>query len=89
MLKNILLKHNYVEKNIAQTNELDYSKIDTLAKFEGEHPEVMKERISKQNWTFDFDPTQGIKLSSRLRFLNYLEKATGLEIGRHKNYKKI
>ncbi len=85
------LWHNddYVEKYIAQTNEFDYSKIDTLARFEGEHPEVMKERISKQNWTFDFDPTQGIKLSPRLRFLNYLEKSTGLEIGRHKNYKKI
>ena len=85
------LWHNddYVEKYIAQTNEFDYSKIDTLARFEGEHPEVMKERVSKQNWTFDFDPTQGIKLSPRLRFLNYLEKATGLEIGRHKNYKKI
>ncbi len=85
------LWHNddYVEKYIAQTNEFDYSKIDILKKFEGEHPEVMKERINKQNWTFDFDPTQGIKLSPRLRFLNYLEKATGLEIGRHKNYKKI
>ncbi len=85
------LWHNndYVEKYIAQTNEFDYSNIDTLAKFDGEHPEVMKERISKQNWTFDFDPTQVIKLSPRLRFLNYLEKATGLEIGRHKNYKKI
>lgn len=85
------LWHNndYVEKHIAQTNEFDYSKIDTLTKFKGIHPEVMKERIKKQNWTFDFDPTQGIKLSPRLRFLNYLEKATGLEIGRHKNYKKI
>ena len=85
------LWHNndYVKKYIAQTNEFDYSNIDTLARFEGEHPELMKERISKQNWTFDFDPTQGIKLSPRLRFLNYLEKATGLEIGRHKNYKKI
>ncbi len=85
------LWHNddYVEKYIAQTNKFDYSKIDTLTRFEGEHPEVMKERISKQNWTFDFDPTQGIKLSPRLKFLNYMEKATGLEIGRHKNYKKV
>lgn len=41
------------------------------------------------NWQFSFDPTKGIKLSLRLRILNWLEKKWGLEIGKFKTYKII
>jgi len=79
----------FVEKKIAVSDEFDYSSIDSLAKFEGTHPKVMQERINRQNWTFTYDPTKGIKLPPAKQFLNFLEKITGREIGRYKNYKKI
>ncbi len=80
---------DFVEKKIAVSDEFDYSSIDSLARFEGTHPKVMQERIRKQNWTFTYDPTKGIKLPPSKQFLNFLEKITGREIGRYKNYRKI
>jgi hypothetical protein len=35
------------------------------------------------------NPTKGIKLSPRLRFLNWLEQNYGIEIGKFKTYKII
>lgn len=79
----------WIEKNIVKANEFDYSKIDSLARFTGTHPAVMKSRIERMNWYFSFDPTKGIKLSLRLRVLNYLEKKWGIEIGKFKTYRVI
>ncbi len=79
----------FVEKKIAVSDEFDYSSIDSLARFEGTHPKVMQERVRRQNWTFTYDPTKGVKLPPAKQFLNFLEKITGREIGRYKNYRKI
>lgn len=79
----------WIEKNVQKVDEFDYSNIDSLFKFTGTHPSVMHERIKKMNWQFSFDPTKGIKLSLRLRILNWLEKKWGLEIGKFKTYKII
>ncbi len=78
---------DWIEKNVTKADEFDYSQIDSLAHFKGTHPEVMKERIERMNWKFSFDPTKGIKLSLRLRILNWLEKKHGIEIGKFKTYK--
>ena len=85
------LWHNddWIEKNVPKADEFDYSKIDSLSHFKGTHPEVMNDRIRRMNWKFSFDPTKGIKLSLRLRILNWLEKNWGLEIGKFKTYKII
>ncbi|GAB4253340.1 MAG: hypothetical protein Kow0079_08790 [Vicingaceae bacterium] len=80
---------DYVKQNIEGAEVFDYSKIDSLKKFEGSHPKVMQERISKVDWQLDFDPTKSLKTPLRIKFLNFLEKLTGKEIGRFKNYKKI
>ena len=80
---------DYMENNFAKVDKFDYSKIDSLAKFEGTHPAVMQERVKRMNWQFSFDPTKSIKLSPRLRLINWIEKNTGLEIGRFKNYKLL
>jgi glycosyltransferase involved in cell wall biosynthesis len=80
---------DWIEKNVAKAEAFDYSQIDSLAHFKGTHPEVMQERIRRMNWKFDFDPTKGIKLSLRLRILNWLEKKHGIEIGKFKTYKVI
>ena len=79
----------WMDKNFAKVNRFDYSNIDSLAHFTGTHPAVMHQRINKMNWEFSFDPTKGIKLSPRLRFLNWLEQKYGIEIGKFKTYKII
>jgi glycosyltransferase involved in cell wall biosynthesis len=78
----------WVEKNVPQTEQFDYSKIDSLAHFDGTHPAVMKDRILSKNWKFDFDPTKK-QLSFKSRFKLSLEKVTGWRIGEYKNYKLI
>jgi glycosyltransferase involved in cell wall biosynthesis len=78
----------WVETNIPRVDEFDYTQIDSLAKFKGTHPGVMKERIEKINWNFSFDPTLK-KLSVKSRFLHSIEKATGWRLGEYKNYRKM
>lgn len=77
---------DWIEKNLPKADEFDYSNIDSLSHFTGTHPAVMHQRIARMNWQFSFDPTKGIKLSPRLRFLNWLEKKYGIEIGKFKTY---
>lgn len=79
----------WMKKNVAATNEFDYSKIDSLSSFKGTHPKVMQERIAKKNWSFSFDPTKGVHPSLKHRFLNWLEKKTGLNFFGYKNYRII
>jgi len=77
---------NWVEKHVKQGIFFDYSKIDSLKKFEGTHPEIIKERILKKNWHFDFQPE--LKNFGIKTWLLYnIEKITGYRIGEYKNYK--
>jgi len=77
----------WVETNIPQVDEFDYSRIDSLARFQGNHPEVMNDRIRKVNWNFSFDPTIN-KFSFKSRLLHFIEKYTGWRVGEYKNYRK-
>jgi hypothetical protein len=79
---------SWVEKNIPKVNEFDYSQIDSLAKFNGSHPELMQKRINKSNWKFTFDPTKK-RLSLKMKALYMIEKLTGWRVGEYKNYKKV
>lgn len=76
----------WMKKNIAAVEEFDYSKIDSLDEFKGTHPQVMKQRIAQQNWSFSYDPSK-IKLSLKDRLLHAIEKNTGWRPGEYKNYK--
>lgn len=78
----------WMKKNIAATEEFDYSKIDSLEEFKDTHPQVMLKRIASQNWNFKFDPSQ-IKLSLKDKLLQTIEKSTGWRPGEYKNYKLI
>jgi hypothetical protein len=78
----------YVEKNVVAP-EFDYSKIDSVARFQGSHPKVMHPRINEQNWEFEFDQSKALKPSLRLQILNAIYQKTGLHIGEFKNYKRI
>lgn len=79
---------NWMKEHVAEVDEFDYSRIDLLTKFNGNHPGVMKNRVEKMNWKFSFDPTQ-IKLPLKLKVTHFIEKTTGKRIGEYKNYRII
>lgn len=78
----------WMKQNVKAVNEFDYGVINELKKFNGNHPEVMKQRIEKMNWKFSFDPTQR-KSSWRNRISAWIEKKTNWRPGEFKNYKLI
>lgn len=78
----------WMEKNVASRAQFDYSQIDSLSHFKGEHPQVMQARIRAINWQFSFDPTRK-KLPFRYRLSNFIEKHTGMRFGEYKNYRVI
>jgi hypothetical protein len=78
----------WMEKNIAQVAEFDYSQIDSLEDFKGSHPKVFQNRVSQADWKFKFDSSQ-IKLSLKDKFLLFIEKTTGWKVGEYKNYKVV
>lgn len=79
----------WMKKNIRAVDEFDYSQIDSLKHFKGDHPLVMQERIKKQNWKFSFDPTKKKNTSLRHRFLQFIENLTGWRVGGYRNYKIV
>jgi hypothetical protein len=66
----------------------DYSAIDSLQRFSGEHPRVMQERVAKKNWSFDFDMNKK-KFSHKGRLLYWIEKKLGKRLFAYRNYKII
>jgi len=79
---------DWMKKNIPDTEQFDYSQIDSLTLFNGTHPAVMQNRIKKKNWSFDFDPSKKV-FSLKARILYWFEKKTGWKIGEYKNYRVI
>lgn len=78
----------WMDKNVAKTETFDYSEVDALKKFEGEHPQVMQERINRVNWQFDHDLSQNnLKLKDKLKFLCL--KWFGFLPGEYQNYKVV
>lgn len=78
-----------VEKEKKRSDTLmdfDYSGIDALKRFEGVHPEVMKNRIEKKNWKFDYDLSYNSS-STKEKVKQFLYKLTGREFFSYKNYK--
>jgi len=78
----------WIRENISRDDEFDYSIINALSHFNGEHPALMQDRIARQNWKFE--PKPDVKpLSLRHQFLDRVEKVTGWRIGEFRNYKLI
>lgn len=78
----IEIKESFAEESF------DYSQIDSLAYFDGSHPEVMRKRIAAKNWNFNFDPTQK-NFNFKAKLLNTIEKWTKFRVGEYKNYKLL
>lgn len=66
----------------------DFSEFDSLKKFTGTHPAVMRERISKKNWNVELDLSRK-KFSFQDRLLYNFEKLTGIRPFDFRNYKII
>lgn len=79
---------NWIEENVAKADEFDYLKgISSLYRFEKTHPAVMKERLERINWKFDYDISFN-KRSLKYRTKGILKKYFGLDFS-HNNYVKI
>jgi hypothetical protein len=79
--------HNdeWMKSNIPNTEEFDYSNIDLLDIYKGNHPKIFQNRIAKANWKFVYDKNK-VKTNLKYKFLFWIEKYTGLRIGENKNY---
>jgi hypothetical protein len=68
-----------------EATAFDYATIDSLALFEGTHPQVIQARIKKINWEFKFDiRKKHYKLKHKIS--HWIENLTGWRIGEYKNY---
>lgn len=79
---------NWVKEHVAEASAYDYSMIDSLKKFEGTHPAVMKERLTRMNWEFHWD-VNNKKFKFRDWLLYNIEKLTGVRLFEYKNYRSI
>jgi hypothetical protein len=79
---------NWVRNHIGTSNEYIYGRNEILKIFTGTHPSVMLDRISKQNWVFDYN-SKTSRLTLKNRILDAVENTTGYRIGEYKNYKLI
>lgn len=77
----------YNDDNVAQLKAeiFNYNDFDSLQKFTGTHPSVMKKRIEQKNWNLEFDIKQK-KMNLTKRFLYWFENLTGLRLFEYKNY---
>ncbi|MCC6817687.1 MAG: glycosyltransferase family 2 protein [Bacteroidia bacterium] len=78
----------FIEKSYANINEYDFSIVDSLSRYQGSHPEVMKARINAKNWEFEYDISIK-KMSFKKRILHFIERLTGWRVGENKNYIEI
>jgi hypothetical protein len=71
----------YNDKKVPErkfANEMfDFSSIDALSLFNETHPQVMKERIERKNWSFDYDISLN-RLSLRYKGKIFLKKYLGI-----------
>ncbi len=78
----------WVKKNVAAAEEFDYSKIDLLERYYGDHPAVMKQRIGNAHWRFNYNRAKA-SMGWRYWLLYWLEKITGWRAGENRNYRLI
>ena len=82
------LKDDALAEMLASPDFWNYEAFDSLEKFTGTHPEVMLERINKQNWKVALDISKK-KFSLKEKLLYQFEKLTGIRPFDFKNYRII
>jgi hypothetical protein len=74
-------------KNTASNQQYDYSAIDALSLFTETQPAVMKERIARKNWQFEYDISFN-RLSLKYKTKIFLKKYLGINTY-YENFKLI
>lgn len=64
----------------------DFSDFDSLQKFKGKHPLVMRQRVAEKNWEVNLDITKK-RFSFKEKFLYWFEKKTGIRLFNFRNYR--
>jgi hypothetical protein len=77
-----------VQQFLAEEDFFDYNEFDSLKKFSGTHPEVMRNRINNKNWNIELDISRK-KLKFKYRILYWIEKLTGKRLFAFSNHKVI
>jgi len=75
----------WVKKNVKEDALFDYSKIDSLSRFQGKHPVVMQNRISSRTWNVNLNPSIK-RMSFKNKILQLIEKLTGKRLFEYRNY---
>jgi hypothetical protein len=78
----------WVQKHVAPGDLYDYANIDSVVRFAGTHPAVMRARVGAANWEVQFDESQR-KFRPKDWLLYRWEKLTGWRPFEYKNYQKI
>ncbi len=79
---------NSIPPEFKQAEMFDFSKIDSLQKFEEMHPTVMLKRIESMKWNIELDLSHK-KFKPKDKFLYLFEKFTGYRLFEYKNYRLI
>jgi len=77
-----------VKKMVKEADSYDYTNIDSLKLFTDSHPAVMKNRISRLDWDFEFDISKK-HFSFKNKIFDFIEKNTGKRLFEYKNYRII
>lgn len=66
----------------------NFEEFDSLKKFAGTHPAVLKKRIEEKNWDINLDLSKK-RFSFKDKLLYWFEKKTGMRLFDFKNYKIV
>ena len=80
---------NWAEDHKKENPHFDYSKIDSVTVFSGTHPQVMKDLVSKEDWTFDLDIKNKNFKNFKHRVLYFIWRKFGWRPFEYSNYKRI
>ncbi|MCU0441958.1 MAG: glycosyltransferase family 2 protein [Bacteroidia bacterium] len=78
----------WVKAHVAEASAYDYSAIDSLKRFEGNHPKVMQNRLQRMDWEFTWDERKK-KFTFKNWVLYQIEKRTGVRLFEYRNYNLI
>lgn len=78
----------WVTKNVGESTTYDYGEGGRLVRFVGSHPSVMRDRIGRQNWSFEYDAASA-KVPLKEKMLDWIEEKTGRRFGEYRNYELI
>jgi len=77
-----------LKKRLATSDIFDFNEFDSLERFSGTHPQVMRKRIAEKNWEISMDISKK-RFGLKDRFLYWIEKRTGVRLFDFKNYRII